>query len=120
MSLKKKMEDGYEEDRDRRCRYGSEDRCRRIELVETGRIISETEEIGDCLSANKKIPMRQCVGCREMKNKERDDPGDHVLLKQEFVLDATGKKNGTRSAYLCRTRECLVTGNKEQRTGAFF
>ena len=48
---------------------------------------------------NKKIPMRQCVGCGEMKNKKE-------LLRiirtseGEILLDATGKKNG-RGAYLC-------------------
>ncbi len=49
--------------------------------------------------------MRKCVGCQEMKNKKemiriiRSPEG-------EFLLDATGKKNG-RGAYLCPNRECL-------------
>ena len=53
----------------------------------------------------KKIPMRQCVGCQEMKSKKemirivRTDT-------QEFLLDATGKKNG-RGAYICPNPECL-------------
>jgi predicted RNA-binding protein YlxR (DUF448 family) len=54
---------------------------------------------------NKKVPMRKCVGCQEMKNKKemirivRTEEGD-------FSLDATGKKNG-RGAYVCLSQECL-------------
>ena len=54
---------------------------------------------------NKKVPMRKCVGCQEMKNKKemirivRTEEGD-------FSLDATGKKNG-RGAYLCHSAECF-------------
>ena len=50
------------------------------------------------MSSNKKVPMRKCVGCQEMKSKKemlrviRTSEG-------EFLLDATGKKNG-RGAYL--------------------
>ena len=42
---------------------------------------------------NKKIPMRQCVGCGEMKNKREMM---RVLKTPEgpIVLDATGRKNG--------------------------
>lgn len=54
---------------------------------------------------NKKMPMRQCVGCQEMKNKKEMI---RVIRTsdQEFLLDATGKKNG-RGAYLCPDKECL-------------
>ena len=50
----------------------------------------------------KKIPLRQCVGCGEMKGKKEmlrvlKTPED------EICLDATGKKNG-RGAYICRQR----------------
>ena len=54
---------------------------------------------------NKKIPMRQCVGCREMKPKRE-------LLRiirtpeDEILPDATGKKNG-RGAYICPSKKCL-------------
>lgn len=57
------------------------------------------------MSSNKKVPMRKCVGCQEMKSKKemlrviRTSEG-------EFLLDATGKKNG-RGAYLCPSRACL-------------
>ncbi len=54
---------------------------------------------------NKKIPMRQCVGCGEMKSKKEMM---RILKTQEgpIVLDVTGKKNG-RGAYLCRQQSCL-------------
>ena len=59
-----------------------------------------------------KIPMRQCTGCREMKSKKemmrivRTDT-------QEFLLDATGKKNG-RGAYICPNPECLKKAIKNK------
>lgn len=57
------------------------------------------------MSNNKKIPMRKCVGCQEMKSKKEML---RVIRTQEgeFLLDATGKKNG-RGAYLCPSAECL-------------
>ena len=60
----------------------------------------------------KKIPMRQCVGCGEMKNKREMM---RVLKPAEgpIVLDMTGKKNG-RGAYLCMTKECLQRARKSK------
>ncbi len=60
----------------------------------------------------KKIPMRQCVGCGEMKNKREMM---RVLKPAEgpIVLDMTGKKNG-RGAYLCMTMECLRKARKNR------
>ena len=61
---------------------------------------------------SKKIPVRRCVGCQEMKGKKemirviRTPEGD-------FLLDATGKKNG-RGAYLCPSRECLDKARKNK------
>ena len=54
---------------------------------------------------NKKIPMRQCIGCGEAKSKKEMM---RILHTPEgaFVLDVTGKKNG-RGAYLCKNKECL-------------
>ena len=55
--------------------------------------------------ANKKIPMRKCVGCQEMKEKKslirvvKTAEGD-------IILDDTGKKNG-RGAYICKSLECF-------------
>ncbi|MCH5263031.1 MAG: YlxR family protein [Lachnospiraceae bacterium] len=60
----------------------------------------------------KKIPMRQCVGCGEMKNKK---DMMRVLKTSEgsIVLDMTGRKNG-RGAYLCMNRECLAKAGKNK------
>ena len=56
-------------------------------------------------AAVRKVPMRQCTGCQEMKNKKEMI---QVLKTSEgeILLDATGKKNG-RGAYLCRSMDCL-------------
>ena len=61
--------------------------------------------------ANKKIPMRQCVGCGEMKAKKEL----LRVLKTEngVLLDATGKKNG-RGAYICANTECLKKARKSK------
>ena len=60
----------------------------------------------------KKIPMRQCVGCGEMKNKKEMM---RVLKTAEgtITLDMTGKKNG-RGAYLCISGECLEKARKNR------
>ena len=60
----------------------------------------------------KKIPVRQCVGCGEMKNKKEMM---RVLRapEGETVLDKTGKKNG-RGAYLCISKECLQKARKNK------
>lgn len=60
----------------------------------------------------KKIPLRQCVGCGEMKSKKEML---RVLKTAEgsIVLDATGKKNG-RGAYLCLSEECLKKARKNK------
>ncbi len=57
------------------------------------------------MGANKKVPVRRCVGCQEMKEKKEMI---RVIRTQEgeFLLDATGKKNG-RGAYICPSGECL-------------
>ena len=60
--------------------------------------------------ANKKIPLRKCVGCAEMKEKK------HMLRviktpENEIVLDVTGRKNG-RGAYICANPQCLQKARK--------
>lgn len=61
----------------------------------------------------KKIPMRQCLGCNEMKPKKE-------LIRVvkspegEISLDLTGKKNG-RGAYICRSTECYDKARKSRR-----
>lgn len=61
---------------------------------------------------NKKIPLRQCVGCMEMKDKKSMM---RVLKTPEgdIVLDTTGKKNG-RGAYLCKAMDCLKKAQKNK------
>lgn len=60
----------------------------------------------------KKVPLRKCTGCGEMKNKKEMI---RVLksTEGEILLDATGKKNG-RGAYLCRSRECFEKAVKNK------
>ena len=53
----------------------------------------------------KKIPMRQCMGCREMKPK-RELVRVVRSPEGEVSVDLTGKKNG-RGAYVCRDAQCL-------------
>ena len=59
---------------------------------------------------NKKIPLRQCVGCGQMKDKREMM---RVLETPEgpIVLDITGKKNG-RGAYVCVNEDCLKKTRK--------
>lgn len=60
----------------------------------------------------KKIPMRKCIGCSEMKSKKE-------LIRViktpegELVLDTTGRKNG-RGAYICHSAECLARARKSR------
>ncbi|MBD5544488.1 MAG: YlxR family protein [Lachnospiraceae bacterium] len=61
---------------------------------------------------SKKIPLRQCVGCGEMKSK-KEMLRILKTTENEFVLDKTGKKNG-RGAYLCNSRECLWKARKSK------
>ena len=60
----------------------------------------------------KKIPLRMCLGCNEMKSKQE-------LLRVvkspegEISIDSTGKKNG-RGAYLCHSAVCLEKAVKSK------
>ena len=58
----------------------------------------------------KKIPQRQCVGCRTMKNK-RDLIRVVKSPAGEISLDFVGKKPG-RGAYLCPDSACLTCARK--------
>lgn len=61
----------------------------------------------------KKIPLRMCLGCQEMKTKKelirivRDKEGC-------TSVDFTGKKAG-RGAYICKSMECFEKAKKEKR-----
>lgn len=60
----------------------------------------------------RKIPQRQCVGCRTMKDKK-------ALIRVvktpegEVVLDVSGKKSG-RGAYVCPDSACLKKARKSR------
>ena len=60
----------------------------------------------------KKIPLRQCIGCGEMKSKKEMM---RVLKTAEgdITLDLTGRKNG-RGAYLCHSAECMKKARKNK------
>ena len=58
----------------------------------------------------KKIPMRQCVGCREMREK-RELIRVVKSPEGEISLDFKGKKPG-RGAYLCPDENCLKRARK--------
>lgn len=60
----------------------------------------------------KKIPLRKCTGCQEMKSKKEMI---RILRtsEEEIVLDLTGKKNG-RGAYVCCSMECYLKAVKNK------
>jgi predicted RNA-binding protein YlxR (DUF448 family) len=61
----------------------------------------------------KKVPLRMCLGCQEMKPKKellrivKDKEGN-------ISIDFNGKKPG-RGAYVCRIAECFERARKEKR-----
>ncbi len=61
----------------------------------------------------KKIPMRQCLGCGEPKEK-RDLIRVVRSPEGELSIDLTGKKSG-RGAYICRNVECFKKAKKARR-----
>ncbi len=58
----------------------------------------------------RKIPLRKCTGCQEMKNKKELV---RIVKTDEntYIIDATGKKPG-RGAYICPNIECLEKAKK--------
>lgn len=54
---------------------------------------------------NKKVPLRQCIVCRESKPKKEliriVRTGDN-----DFAIDKTGKLNG-RGSYICNSEDCI-------------
>ena len=61
----------------------------------------------------KKIPMRMCLGCGEMKPKRELT---RVVKSKEgdISLDLTGKKSG-RGAYICKSVECFEKARKARK-----
>ncbi|WP_072867005.1 RNase P modulator RnpM [Desulfofundulus thermosubterraneus] len=61
----------------------------------------------------KKVPLRMCVGCQEMRPKK--ELIRVVRTPQDTVeIDPTGKRSG-RGAYICPRRECLQKAVKGKR-----
>lgn len=60
----------------------------------------------------KKVPMRQCTGCGERKEKKELI---RIIRTPENLIeiDFTGKKNG-RGAYICNSVECLKIAEKRK------
>ena len=61
----------------------------------------------------RKIPMRMCLGCGEMKPKRSLIRAVHQK-DGTLLLDATGKAAG-RGAYLCPNAQCLRKAQKARR-----
>ena len=57
------------------------------------------------MAAVKKIPLRKCTGCGEMKPK-KELVRVIKTVDEQILLDLTGRMNG-RGAYVCREEECL-------------
>lgn len=61
----------------------------------------------------KKVPLRKCTGCGEMKSKK-----ELVRVVKspegEISIDLTGKKPG-RGAYVCHSIDCLKLARKARR-----
>jgi len=70
------------------------------------------------LARHKRVPLRQCVGCREMKPKKelirvvRTPDG-------EILVDHTGKKSG-RGAYICPAADCVAAAIKARKLERVF
>ena len=76
------------------------------------------------MKQQKKIPLRKCTGCGEMKPKrelirvvkspEKRDENDSLVSGGEITLDLTGKAAG-RGAYVCKNPECFQKARKARR-----
>lgn len=72
----------------------------------------------------KKIPLRKCLGCGEMKPKAElvrvvkapssKDYSDETAVQGKISLDLTGKAPG-RGAYVCKSVKCLEKAIKAKR-----
>ncbi len=72
----------------------------------------------------KKVPLRKCTGCGEMKEKrelirvvkapEKKDENGNVVSGGEISLDLTGRKPG-RGAYVCKNTDCFEKARKARR-----
>lgn len=62
--------------------------------------------------AVRKVPLRKCTGCGEMKTKKEMI---RVIKtpEEDICIDLTGKKNG-RGAYLCNSPDCFKKAVKSK------
>ncbi len=61
----------------------------------------------------RKVPMRMCIGCQEMKPKK--ELIRVVKNKEgEISIDLTGRSHG-RGAYLCKNRACMDKALKSRK-----
>lgn len=76
------------------------------------------------MKQQKKIPLRKCTGCQQMKpkhelirvvkSKDITDENGAVITAGEIRLDLTGKLPG-RGAYVCKNAQCLELAQKARR-----
>ena len=57
-----------------------------------------------------KIPLRRCIGCRQMLDKNRLL---RIVRFDGFSVDVSGKANG-RGAYICKNLDCLKLAIKSK------
>lgn len=72
----------------------------------------------------KRVPLRMCAGCGEMKPKKElvrvvkapdvKDESGQIIGSGEISLDLTGRKPG-RGAYVCKDINCLRAARKSKR-----
>lgn len=72
----------------------------------------------------KKVPLRKCTGCGEMKEKrelirvvkapEKKDENGNMISGGEISIDLTGRKSG-RGAYVCKNADCFEKARKARR-----
>lgn len=72
----------------------------------------------------KKVPMRKCTGCGEMKEKRElirvvkapdvRNEQDEIIKSGDISLDLSGKKPG-RGAYVCKSTSCFEKARKGRR-----
>lgn len=60
----------------------------------------------------RKIPMRMCIGCKQMKPK-RELLRIVIPKEGDMAMDLTGKQNG-RGAYICPNEQCLLGAQRNK------
>ncbi|MBQ9514445.1 MAG: YlxR family protein [Clostridia bacterium] len=63
------------------------------------------------MATEKKVPMRMCIACRQMKPKK--ELLRIVKTEDGVIIDESGKKNG-RGAYICDSSDCALKLKKQK------